>query len=238
MMSRALLLDVDGVVFRHPATLKKVATKVVKYVSHRLSVPDLRQAESINTVMYQYFGHTFTGMKTLYDVDDTPAGFTRFVYDQDMIASLVACPTSDGDLAKASVDLKYVVRSCHKRGIDVYLFSNAPGIWCSTVLSKMRLDTIIPPDNILSCDHDVFEGGLKPDKLVYDNIWNYIAYKDRDQDLQLHFVDDTLVNLMPVLGDSRWRPIWFRRADADPINMRGCRKLTTIDNLYQLTSLI
>lgn len=229
---KVLLLDVDGVVFNHRGIIRKVGTRVVDYVARELKV-DTYEAEGINHLLYTNFGHTHIGLNTIYKTLKNPRHFADFVYSDDMLET-VRNIELDGDLLKNSADMSYIAKHCATNDIGLYLFSNAPFAWCEAVLSTMNLTGVIDSENIFSSDHDLFTGALKPERVVYENISKYMAHKYRDSCVQLNFVDDSFMNLIPVVGSSGWRPIHFNR-DGTSINNR---QLTTIDSLYQLQRLI
>lgn len=229
---RVLLLDVDGVVFNHKGILRKVGNKVVSFVAKELNVEPY-EAEGINHLLYSQFGHTFTGLKRVYNTCKSSSEFAQYVYDRDMLDALEATKL-DGELLKNSVDMKYVLSHCKNFDTDVYLFSNAPYDWCRKVLETMQLSNLITDDQILSSDHDVFQSRLKPDRHVYDTVARFVSYKHRDHNIQFTYVDDSFVNLVPVLGDGRWRPIFFNK---DGVTIRN-RYIQTIEDLYQLHDMI
>jgi FMN phosphatase YigB (HAD superfamily) len=230
---RVLLLDVDGVVFNHKGLLNKVGNKVVNFVAKELHV-EPAEADSINKLLYSQFGHTFTGLKRVYNIPKSSYDFSNFVYDDDLLTSLENVKL-DGDLLKNSVDMKYVLSHCKNHDIEVYLFSNAPYVWCKTVVDTMQLSSHINNDQILSSDHDVFQQKLKPDRSVYDTITRYISYKRRDHHIQFTYVDDSFVNLVPVLGDGSWKPIFFNKDGGVTIKNKY---IQTIEDLYQLHDMI
>lgn len=229
---KVLLLDVDGVVFNHRKTLKKVSSKVVDYVATHLNV-DREEAESINQLLYTNFGHTHLGLNRVYNTSKTSKEFADFVYD-DKLIDVVKGINLDDNTVKGSIDVMYVVQSCRALDIDVFLFSNAPYAWCRAVVDTLDLNSAIEDKNIIASDHDVFAGGLKPEKAVYDNVCNYLAHIYRDSSLQISFVDDSFTNLIPILGDGRWRPIYFNKEGTRIQNKR----ILTVDSLLQIQHVI
>lgn len=229
---KALLLDVDGVVFNHKGLLRKVSSNVVNYVAKKLNV-EQHEAAGINTLLYSQFGHTHIGMKRVYNIDHTIDDFSAHVYDDEMLDKLHST-VLDGELMKNSTDVRLIANKCKMHDIEMYLFSNAPYVWCKTVVDVLMLQDVIAQDQILCSDHDVFQGSLKPQKRVYDTIANVISHKHRDDDIQLIYVDDSFTNLVPVLGDSRWRPIYFNK-DGVSINNKT---VSTIDDMLQLRNMI
>lgn len=225
---KVLLLDVDGVVFNHRGLLRKVGNKVVNYVARQLNVEQY-EAEGINHLLYSQFGHTYIGLKRIYNIDNTIDDFSAFVYNDEMLDKLHSTPLN-GELLKNSTEVRLIANMCKMNDIDMYMFSNAPYVWCRTVVDVLMLQDLFSYDQILCCDHDVFQGSLKPQKRVYDTVANVISHKHRDDDIQLIYVDDSFTNLLPVLGDSRWRPIYFNK---DGVNINS-KTITTIDNMLQL----
>ena len=229
---KALLLDVDGVVFNHKGLSRKVSSNVVNYVAKKLNVEQY-EAAGINSLLYSQFGHTHIGMKRVYNIDHTIHDFSAQVYDDEMLDKL-SSTVLDGELMKNSTDVRLIANKCMMHDIDMYLFSNAPYVWCKNVVNLLMLQDVISNDNILCSDHDVFQGSLKPQKLVYDTIADVISHKHRDDDIQLIYVDDSFTNLVPVLGDRRWRPIYFNK-DGFGINNKT---VSTIDNILQIRDMI
>jgi hypothetical protein len=96
---------------------------------------------------------------------------------------------------KKDIDTLYKFkRICDDHDILLCIFSAAPRSWCETILSKMGNEYLkdIP---ILS---DTTEGLLKPDKLCYARI--EIRFRGND----IIFIDDKLINLLPVHGNTKW----------------------------------
>jgi FMN phosphatase YigB (HAD superfamily) len=224
----------DGVVFNNKAALQKVATRATKYVAKRTGAHK-PEAEMINSILYKTYGHTLIGLQKVYGVPITTTDFNTYVYDDDVLHTVDAIDMdADASLVKNSVDIRYVCKTCKKNDIDVYVFSNAPQAWCAAILQKMQLDREIPLDNVIASDHDVFEGALKPTKSVYDNMWNYLSHKMRDGSIQVHLVDDSFINMTPILGNTRWKPVYFTGDGPKFANKR----MASISSLYELNQML
>lgn len=201
---KALLLDVDGVVYRNHKVLNKVATNIVQYVAKELHMTQ-SDAERTNQLLYRSFGHTYLGMRALFDFDKDIHHFTQNVYTNCLLNEIENDSTTVAD----SVSVRCISEECRRKDIDLYLFSNAPSTWCNKVLNVMHLTQYVKKDNIISCDHDVFQSGLKPDSRVYETMVRYLLHQKHDDDLLCTFVDDSFINLLPVNGDPRWQPVFF-----------------------------
>ncbi len=227
--SRALLLDVDGVLLQHPKILDMVATKADRYVKQELSISS-KQAKEVNRILYSSCGHTHLGLKTLLtSKKHTIRDFNHYIYTPDLIHYLSTL-RQDPDVSQAREDMKHVLHVCSKTNIPVYILSNAPIEWCSQVLRI--LDIPLYERNILSSDHDLFltQDVLKPDPTLYKNVEQYLKQQHQDEFIQLLFVDDNFRNLVPVMHTSSWIPIFFSPTTSIP-SMYSVKSLRDIAQL-------
>jgi FMN phosphatase YigB (HAD superfamily) len=229
---KVLLLDVDGVVFRNSKALNKVSTNIVKYVATELRV-DPPAAANINKMLYKNFGHSYIGLKAVYDMVHDLDHFTRYVYTYDIL-STVSCSYTDETVIEDSRTFREVAEVCRRKDIDLFLFSNAPSSWCKKVVETMRLSDVISAENILSCDHPVFDGHLKPNPLLYKNVYNYLRFKKYD-DVECMFIDDSMCNLVPLIGSPEWRPILFERGvdGASRIHSKKFRQISELSDMIK-----
>jgi hypothetical protein len=104
---------------------------------------------------------------------------------------------------------------------DTYIFSNAPVTWCSEVMK--RLVKSLPPSTSVNESvqtlntlpqnaHYVAPGlhvlqtpYLKPDVRAYEDIERMFLHVDKKRDDKFYFVEDSFVNLAPVVSRPRWR---------------------------------
>lgn len=227
-ISKAVILDVDGVVFCHRPTLHKVNTNIVKYVDKatRLTEPT---AERVNQKLYMHFGHTYTGLQKVYGIKANLQSFNDYVYTQDIIRG-IDNSTYNVDILHHLIDLQSFLQRCSVRNVPVYLFSNAPSSWCKEIHRVYNLRNWIPEENIFTCEHDIFQSSLKPNQLVYKTLQTYLSHHHQNSDLQLVFVDDSLSNLLPVMDAPRWRTVLF---GADHPSF-GTDKITQITSFKEL----
>lgn len=229
---KVVLLDVDGVVFKHTRALSAVSHRCNQYVSQKLGV-EISTASKINSVLYKRFGHTVLGLERIYDYDiiETLPEFTKFVYSPTLIEYV---HKYSADLATMHVmrsELIQLLRHCDKKDIDVYLFSNAPLQWCEMVLSMLNLKNA--DIGVFGSGHEIYDGLLKPHTVLYDNIYKFLSNIYKDPYLQLIYTDDSLQNIIPVLEKPNWVPVYMNES-----LYFGSRKMSTIKNLYELVPLL
>lgn len=207
---KAVILDVDGVVFCHRPTLQKVNSRIQSYVSHTTRIPD-DQAIFVNERLYKHFGHTHLGLQKVYGVKADLQAFNDYVYTNEMIQS-VHNATYNVEVLHNLIDIQAFLQRCDSKGIPSYLFSNAPYKWCKEIHNVFNLKKWIPADRIITCDHEIFHNSrqnIKPQASVYTMLQNYLTYQHQNSELRLVFVDDSLTNLLPVIDAPRWDTILY-----------------------------
>jgi FMN phosphatase YigB (HAD superfamily) len=215
MQRKVALLDVDGVVYRHPRVLYHVGHKCVNYVSKKLQV-DLPAAQSINTTLYQRFGHTLLGLQRVYDmhIEDIMEEFNSFVYDQKTLKYLKDSK-DDEVVKKLRTEMREFVDFCNNKDVPVYLFSNAPYLWCREIVHMLEIGGTVPSHNILHCGHDSIGYYLKPELTAYKQVETHLRYLYQSEDdedcLKFVFIDDSLTNLVPVMDRKDWTPIYMNK---------------------------
>lgn len=111
------------------------------------------------------------------------------------------------------MQLRQMVMRCKHEGVPVYLFTNAPLIWCKAVLATSGLDKFIPDENIISCDHDTMilhkDDGFKPVDVVYNTVEHFVKSVHYLDDPLYIFVEDSFKNLTPIIGRSSWYPVYL-----------------------------
>lgn len=215
MPSKALLLDVDGVILNQPRVLHKLGHKAVQFVhQHVPGNKNILQAAEINTMLYTTFGHTHRGVREIFGKKAlSVSAFNEFVYDKDLI-SYLTMHVNDEIVQTRGQQVRKLVEHAMDRGVPCYLFSNGPDVWCNTIMDMIDMNTWIPSQNRLTSSHPVFqENLLKPDATLYKNVATFIEQSYRDT-MQLVFVDDSLINLVPVLHSPAWKPVLLKATDA------------------------
>jgi len=184
--SKALLLDMDGVILHHPKASALIKGRVEKFIETILDMPP-EEAIPINKFLYQSYGHTTIGLEKIYNKQVSIKEFNANVYDpHTMLIAQYLSP--EEETFEQGREVRELVQRCFEEGIPTYIFSNAPMVWCQWASWLLRLNNLIPVKNMITCDH--LNGGfLKPDPNVYD----FVAGMIRTDDLL--FIDDTLINL-------------------------------------------
>lgn len=215
MPSKALLLDVDGVVLHQPRVMYRLGHRVVQFVQKNIpGRKDILQSSEVNTMLYSNFGHTHRGMREIYGKEaPSLAKFNQFVYDKDLL-SYLAIHEKDEFVKNRAEQVRGLVETALSRNIPCYLFSNAPDVWCNMVLEMLSMTTLFPSQQRLTSSHPVFQDKLlKPDPALYQNVATFIEQTHHDT-MELVFVDDSLMNLAPIIHSSGWTPVLLKETAA------------------------
>lgn len=184
-MKKVLLLDFDGVIFKHKNAINIVSNKAARYVKKITNVNN-KDSHIINKYLYKSFGHSVTGLiKMGYDVSMTD--YNNFVYDNLDFKKLFK------NIDKKDVDnINNIIIYCKKYKIHSCIFTNSPPIWYNNILDYINVDKN-QFDYIDNYDM------LKPNKDIYDLIED--KYKNHDK---IYFVDDSFVNFTHTLSNPKW----------------------------------
>lgn len=177
----SLILDIDGVLIRDKPLLGHVKRNCVRYVQHKM--PEVKNPEFMNQVLYENFGHTGKGMRRAHKINTDD--FNSFVYDKKLNTHLWSVLASD-EFKKDAEDIHSLI----KDGWTVKLFSNAPLEWSLPVASAISDEVMVVYNSHM----------LKPD------IEAYTQFSDRQKHV---FVDDSLRNLMPAWWLLNWQTVHF-----------------------------
>ena len=181
---KSLRLDIDGVLIRDKALLEHVQHNCVKYV--RAKLPECKNAEETNRLLYLAHGHTARGLERVFKIDTHD--FNQKVYDKSLMRHLA-------DVIDTA-DFQYEAAQIHeltREGWKVSLFTNAPWVWAAKV-------GIAIGDNIgIRCPGNPMESPLKPEPE---------AYMFAHQHLNV-LVDDSLKNLGTARFLTNWKCVHF-----------------------------
>lgn len=232
-MNHVLLLDVDGVIFRHPRVLKTVGYRVTRFVQSRIpQTCGLIDAHQVNKQLYTNYGHTLLGMHEVYS-KNAPSleEFNHVVYRN--IDKLLENKVHE------DAQLRTLCEIALAKDVPIYLFSNAPHTWCQTIIEHMDLCSYIPEDRILSSDHPVFqEKLLKPVPKLYENVQTYLQQEHHNKDLGILFVDDSWGNLKPVIRAPGWKPMHFNRTVVRPSSKIQSPFVISVSNFAEVAKQI
>ena len=177
----SLILDIDGVLIRDKALLGHVKRNCVRYVQHKM--PEVKNPEFMNQVLYENFGHTGKGMRRAHKINTED--FNKFVYDKKVHDHLWTV-LAGNEFQKDAEDIHSLI----KEGWSVKLFSNSPLEWSLPVASAISDEVMVVYNDRL----------LKPD------IEAYTQFSDKQKHV---FVDDNLRNLMPAWWLLNWETVHF-----------------------------
>jgi len=227
--AHVLLLDVDGVIVRNKPLLNTVARKCIRFVKHSFPMSlSLTEADIVNSTLYKNHGHTIRGINNLVNTFEQPQSermkihkrnhidFEQIVYDKDTINELQAYVDST-DFIAHTVGLAYLCSYLKSLSvpIPVYLFSNAPTEWCDIVAGKIEglynskyFSDVLSNNHTVCGQNDTYPRMFKPDTELYNGVSMYFKKKYGDQ-VNIIFVDDSSVNLTPVLFRNNWTPVQY-----------------------------
>jgi len=218
-VSRVVLMDFDGVLLRHPAVLGRVQQRVVQYVQRNIHGGYLSDTEAIrvNRDLYGKYGHTHLGMKKLFMPHARLTTFNGYVYDPMFLNELYKEFGKDLDVLN---DIRgwesWMDEQLSEGDVDkIAIFTNSPASWPTMWLDAAGLLNRF--QEIMGSDHVLFEGRedslLKPNKNLYMRMENY-----HDPHQMLYFVDDSPVNLEPLIQRPQWIPMLFDGEDVVKFN--------------------
>ena len=175
-MYKSLLLDIDGVLVRDRLLMEHVKDNCVRYVASKL--PECKNPNVVNSVMYLAHGHTARGLNKSFQIDTSD--FNEKVYDKRLIEHLSEVIYGT-EFQKDAKELHELTAKDWK----VTLFTNSPIEWAGPVARAIG-------DNVyIDCTGSEF----KPEASRYTQFPSH---------MQHIYVDDSLKNL----GTSRWLPNW------------------------------
>jgi FMN phosphatase YigB (HAD superfamily) len=238
-VATALVLDIDGVVLHAPRALGRVAQRATEYVQRELGLTDRRYAKRVNKLLYSQHGHTLIGLRKVFGAPLTNRHFAEAVYGADTLATLAEEAATHPEIARRFQDVRGVLLRAQERDVPVYLFSNAPETWTRKVYDLGKLSGFLPASRVISSDHPVFAGSLKPDPLVYENMEDLLredrAGNGRAGDaLRVLFADDSYTNLIPTMNRQAWTNVYFNPKGPTI----GTPRLTTVKRMVEVGNLI
>ena len=208
-VKKVVVLDVDGVLFRNKKILSHVSNKAVKYIQDNVpNFTEFHAAYYFNNMIYKSYGHTARGLSIIYNNPYEIRDFNEYIYNSSMIdelkSHLVKNVTEIKNIKKELVPL---LNHCKENDISIYLLSNAPSEWCVEISDVLSLH--IPFTNIITSDWILFNHRLKPDRGLYNDVYNYIEFKEKEK-VFIYYIDDSEINLHPLKYSNDWKPILFK----------------------------
>ena len=212
---QAYFIDVDGVLLKAPYALQHVRQNAVVYAKRAIEARtqksiSLDEAYHANRVFYDHYGHTLLGLRAVVDPSLSLADFCAAVYNVSLMHTLKDTLLQN-TLARAHAEgAARVLRTLKQLGHPLYLFSNAPHKWCYTIVKEYGLDDLFGDDRILTCDCAAYGTGglLKPQPKTYVRALQVARAETPDIACAV-VIDDSFMNLMPVVNHPEWHAIWF-----------------------------
>lgn len=240
---KVLLLDMDGVVLRHPTVTRILSNRVQSFVKRKINpyMTD-EKAERINQVLYKEFGHTVLGLQKVYDSNIGLDEFCKDVYGKAFMDYLAIMDKDEAFMNNAN-EVRRVIQYFKEQEIPIYIFSNANFEWCRVILDKMGLADAVMNKRIIGCDHYIYttaknEVCLKPNYATYTKAVQHIYHTEgKGEEKRIIYVDDQLKNLIPVMHNKLWKPVWF---NSKPDNRESLytENITTVHKLPELFNFI
>jgi FMN phosphatase YigB (HAD superfamily) len=185
--AKTLLIDFDGVVFKNVEVAEAIKRKSIRYVAERKN-QNLRTAKVTNRRGYQTLGHTCRIVS-----DEHVLDYNRYVFDADM-DEVIKQSVNDHDVRL----VEDIFNIKQRRELDLVLCTNAPNMYCQSVLSSlgMPIDTFFDTRFRFTSD----TGLVKPLRAYYTHVENTLDAVDAPY----QFIDDSIVNIVPIAHDPRW----------------------------------
>ena len=189
-MNKVLLLDFDGVIFKHKSALNIVSNKAARFVKNNIKVNN-RDSHIINKYLYKSFGHTVNGLNKIgYNIKVEE--YNNYIYNN-IDYKRIFNNINEKDIE----DIIKIINICKEKQIKLYIFSNSPEIWYKNIMECMNL-------NMNDFDYINNMNMLKPEKELYNKIENEFTK-------QIYFVDDSFVNFTHTLLNPKWINIMLDR---------------------------
>jgi hypothetical protein len=216
----ALLLDFDGVIMKRNPLFPDVSKRCHKYIQKYIPIRNIENVEELNTQLYQATGHTVLGLQQL-GFPASVSEFNQYIYDSLDFKKLSIIEMENKE---ENMQFTSLLCFCNENNIDPYIFSNAPPKWVSTTLSYMLPKSdLLSRVRILKNPHNK----LKPTTSLYDSIEDNVLF-DYDQ---IVFVDDKVINLLPVICRPKWNVMLLTNAIQDEPYLSICDGIGMVHDL-------
>ena len=192
-----LLLDFDGVILRNHRISNIIVNRCQSMVHKCIKHLDFESCKRINKNLYESTGHTVLGLQRLGYKDLLISEFDELVYQK--IDYKVELSDISSTHASDIENVKNLYNYCKTKGIDMWIFSNAPDSWCHSISHMMDLPILPSTRPHVST--------LKPDPKCYLEIERKIKSD------KYIFVDDKMMNLMKA--PDHWTCVWMSDLQQD-----------------------
>jgi hypothetical protein len=233
LVQQSLLLDVDGVVFRHREISGRIGKRTCDLVQ-RVVQCSPSEAKTINKQLYSHYGHTYIGLKNIYKTKMTLREYNEEIYDPRFLESLMNIkPTSVTQQAKQQTE--QLLMKAMSKNMKCYFYSNAPYIWLEFVMNYLKPNLWIHNGNWIHSQHEIYDedGSLKPSTQNYTLTDYYLRHQfDWHAKHEVLYVDDSNVNVwQPSIIGLDWSCYHLTQKQVVPQS----EKLKHLKSLKQLT---
>lgn len=232
---KTLLLDVDGVIFQHKGISSAIGKRTCSLVEKVLEC-DTIKAKQINKQLYTQYGHTYIGLKQIYNPPLSLKEYNNYVYDPKFIESLHKIETTKKTQQTYKLFEKLMLISM-AYSVRCMLYTNSPLIWLKFVKEYLKPAMWITENDWIYCDHPIFgeEGSLKPLTENYLCVDYHIRqinewYCKND----ILYIDDSAINVWNIKL-SNWKRIHLTSQRVVPSNKET---LFHIKNLNEINKFI
>lgn len=222
------LLDLDGVLFAHPAAFALVHRRVERFVARHLVVPGRASSTGragarvapVHDALYRRYGHTLLGLRAEHGCTATVRDFNRSVFNPAFVNAVRAMPLTPA-VARQAAAAREAVQRARARHMRVMIFSNAPRAWVRMALSVTGID--VPDDDVIVADDTGF---LKPQREAYAAVEARVP-----PGAAVTFVDDSAINLAHC--PPAWDAVLFGGAAPASHGCEGAvRHARSMDDLF------
>ena len=227
MAQKVLLLDIDGVLLKDKLILHNVINNVVRFVQNTTPIKhlDIIQARHLNKTLYKSHGHTLAGLRVAfpsYKDYYTNSFFNRHIYDTSLLNHLYHFTKDTENFRYFKIQFQSIQDKCNDNGIPIYIYTNSPLEWALPIINQLQID----PENVFHSNHNIFNDILlKPDVKLYNNVYQILREKHPMSRIECIFVDDSPINLLPILSSSYWTPIHYDETNTTPITRMNYIKM-------------
>jgi FMN phosphatase YigB (HAD superfamily) len=229
------MLDFDGVIFTNRRMLSRVSNRAASFVRETINREwSHAQAMRANEFLYKNYGHTWKGLSTLYEGHRSlPMDYyNAYVYNDGIMKHTRNCINED------ILGFRYIQKLCKELDVPIYVVSNAPISWVNSLNEAMGLG--IPTTHLLTCDHNVIDGSLKPDPDYYTKAVLFIRDQEhlRYESVEFVIVDDSFYNIKPLVSIQGFKPVLFAKDALDDTLVGSGSKLACVSLLQHVAHFI
>jgi FMN phosphatase YigB (HAD superfamily) len=220
MAQKVLLLDIDGVLLKDRLLLQNVSENAVRFVQKTVPMKylDSTQARHLNKTLYKSHGHTLAGLRIAfpnYAEYYTNFNFNSKVYDSSLLNHLFKYTKTSEEFKSFQTDFQMIQEKCRDVKVPIYLFTNSPLEWALPIANALDIESAyVFHSNHVDCEDYL----LKANPYIYKKVYNNLKERYSHSPIECIFVDDSPINLLPVLSSIHWTPIHYDESHSVPLS--------------------